>query len=182
MDFDCFYLLYWQFSEYYQWLIDVLVVVVFDVVEDLLCFDDLLVCVFFVLCEVLGRLVGLLGWCNDLVGCLCFGLYEFICLECCVDQVIVYGLVGCFWCVDFVLECIVDGEYFCCYDQFGVVKFVLCFCCMFSVSGILLYMEIWVFCFDCVSCLCFIFYWLVICLVSGLICWCLLVGIEWCLG
>ena len=156
MDLDRLYLPHWQFSEHHQRLIDAPAAAVLDAVEDLLRFDDPLVRAFLVLREAPGRLAGLLGRRNDLVGR--------------------------FWRADFALERIADGEHFRCYDQPGVAKLVLCFRCTPSASGTLLHTETRVFCPDRASRLRFTPYWLAIRPVSGLIRRRLLAGIERRLG
>ncbi|MFC2260587.1 hypothetical protein ACFDR7_27225 [Pseudomonas aeruginosa] len=156
MDLDRLYLPHWQFSEHHQRLIDAPAAAVLDAVEDLLRFDDPLVRAFLVLREAPGRLAGLLGRRN--------------------------GLVGRFWRADFALERIADGEHFRCYDQPGVAKLVLCFRCTPSASGTLLHTETRVFCPDRASRLRFTPYWLAIRPVSGLIRRRLLAGIERRLG
>lgn len=100
-------------------------------------------------------------------------MYDFMVFGCDGDCEFVLGLVGCFWEVVGGLVCVEVGV-FCVFLEFNIVKLVMMFVVEFDGVGMLLIMCICVYCLDIMVCCCFMFYWVLICILSGLICWMML--------
>lgn len=148
------------------------VVVLFDMCVDFVI--DMLLMV----CEFLVVIVGVL--CNVLVGfgCVCFGFDVFM-LFYCDDMLLLFGLIGCFWCLVFDVCIIVDVDVFVWYDDLCDVKLVFWFEVVGFVLGVyILCIEIFVYCLSVCMCCLFVLYWFVIWLGSGWIWCCILVVVE----